>query len=104
MDGKSSPSPQGDLLEKPLGLISPGDIPAVLMGITSQAAAGTRRTGKTLFPWPSVLPVGFQLLVLETEAAVGLDVICVPRAGKQHQPWASSLLLSALLWVFKQKL
>lgn len=104
MDGKSSLSPRGDLLEMPLGLISPGDIPAVLKGNTSQAAAGTRRTGKILFPWPPVLPVGFQLPVLEAEAVSGLDVICVHRAGKQHQPWASSLLLSALLWVFEQTL
>lgn len=36
---------------------------------------------------PSPFPVGFQLPGLETEAAVGLDVICVPRAVKQqHQP------------------
>lgn len=29
MEGKSILSPQGDLLEMPLGLISSGDVPAV---------------------------------------------------------------------------
>lgn len=81
MDGKSSLSPQGELLVIPLGLISPGDIP----GNTSQAAAGPRRPGKMLFPWPSVLPVGFQLPVLETEAVEGMDEICVPRSVKQRE-------------------
>lgn len=70
MDGKGSLSPQGDSLEMPLGLIS----------------------GKILFPWPSVLPVGFQLPVLETEAVVGLGMICVPRAVKQQKSSAPALL------------
>lgn len=98
MDGKSSLKLQGDLLEMPLGLISPGDIPAVLTGNTSQAAAGTRRSGKILFPWLSVLSVGFQLPDLETEAVVGLDVICVPRAGTQRELSPAAFCSALGLW------
>lgn len=55
-----------------------------------QEPGGGERSFSLGIPFP--FPVGFQLPVLETEATVGLDVICVPRAVKQ-QPQPCCFLL-----------
>lgn len=89
---EEQPEPSGWPAGDALGAYFSWDIPAVLTGNTSEAAAGASRSGKILFPRPSVLPVGFQLPVLEICGA-GCDLCPQGSGTARAQPQPCCFLL-----------